>query len=343
MSDPRDHPTAAARERASARSAHLREPLEQRVDLDALRGWRERRAPALRSAHLLPGLARLVRLTPGPGSGPEGPRQAWAIHGPEVLLGRYHTTHGPVDLGLEGLLDHELYRLGAPHLRLKLHERGHWRVMTLSPSARTELNGAALAQTQREHDLVDGDVLTVGVVALRFEVQPEADRARWMRLREDVLRTEERPALFLKRAGGICGPRHALDGPEGAVIGRAFPEAASLARPRHWAAHREPDWDLSGSREHERRYIAPRHVALRPIHDHDWEIHPLSERQRTFVNRVEITEPRALVPGDEIGLGTVLFHFHHPQAAEPSRRHTIRLPHIVDWHHERAAPESSDE
>ena len=119
------------------------------------------------------------------------------------------------------------------------------------------------------------------------------------------------PALFLKRNGGVCGPRYVLDPSSGNMVGRSFPpeETFGAQAPKLPAP---PDWDLAGIHELERRHVAFRHISVRQYDEHAWEGVALSERHRVFVNRTRIQEPRPLHSGDEIGLDSLLLEFHDP-------------------------------
>ena len=330
----------ARRAHASRRRERLlAAPLDARVDLDALKGWSERREATLRSDHVLPALAQLSlwgEQSEASASALSAPL-CWTIHAPEVLLGRYSLQVGPVDLPFYGLLDYELYSLAAPHARLAMRQHALWHVTRLSPQAEVAVNGVALSSLHRAHPVRPGDRLRLGVLRLRFEVDPKRDDAlkRWQHQRADLLRTQRGAALFLKRAGSLCGPRYALRAGRAAVLGRSFPSPRALNSSSPWPDHPEPDWDLSGLPDEERRHLAFRHAALRPLHDQDWEIAPLSTRHHVSVNRLEIVAPTPLRDGDEIGLGGVLFYFHNPLAAQPSRHHTVKLPYAVDWLAER--------
>jgi hypothetical protein len=138
------------------------------------------------------------------------------------------------------------------------------------------------------------------------------------------LQTEGGAALFLKRHGGLCGPRLKLEPGSSPVIGRFSPRS-------------QPDWELSGLPEHERRHIAYRHAQLRPIAQ-GWEIIPLTERHRVYINRQAINGPTRLTTGDEVGLGSVLLHFHYPDGGEAPWRRKLQVPTLVDWQLDGAVP-----
>lgn len=327
-----------ARERLRA----LKAPLGEHLDLDAVRGWEERREVSLSSAHLLPALARLTLDEPGHDdlSSPSAQGSLhWDIHGPELILGRYNHSIGPVDLSLHGLLDHELYKIAAPHLKLTLCTDEQWRLTRLSPHAKVAIDGVNVETLHKEFILPSAARLTIGIVTLRFEALAHTTLTSWTRQREDLLKTQECAAIFLKRNAGLCGPRLPLKELRDHLVGRTFPTRLSGPGrgPHTRAPIAQPDWDLSGATEHERRHIAFRHIILRPLDERDWELVPLTHRQQITLNRIDCDEPTRLQDGDEIGLGNVLFHFHHPQAMSPSTRHTIRLPNVVDWQSEHSS------
>lgn len=294
--------------------------------LDTLRGWREQRDPSLRASHLLPSLAKLELLEPA-----RTTRKSWPIHGPKAVLGRYHHANGPVDITFHGLLDHELYKLGTPHARIWIEEGGRWRIERASSKARLVVDGVRLEDLRTNLPLEDGSILQMGIIKLRFELASQDDYLGWVSTLEDVLLTERAPALFLKRFGGVCGPRFAIKEGATRVVGRSFPGKDVLARPAHWLDAALPDWDLGGLYDHERRHIAFRHIALRPVNDHDWELQVLATRQHVTVNGLDVSDSKLLRTGDEIGLGSVLFHFHNPMDELPSQRHTIKLPKLAHY------------
>ncbi len=273
--------------------------------LDVLRGWPEAHDPALTSEHLLPALLELVPLRGGP---------TLSIHGPTALLGRYHPGLGPVDLWPAQLPDHELYTIGSPHVFFAL-EQGQWHMTCLTGERVTCLNRTPLLPDERRHPLASGDLVTLGRRDWRVVCAEEGALARWGRLRDDLLMLERGPALLLKRAGGLCGPRLRLNPQKRALIGRAGALDPDLA---------PPDWDLAGLPDHERRFVASRHVAIGCVNER-WELTPLARRQRVYVNRQEILRPVLLRDGDEIGLGTVLTVFHDPLAMQPATQHTVKL------------------
>lgn len=320
--------------RRRLRQRLLCEPLAPRLDLDVFRGWREERDPSLSSSHLLPALARLSLLKSAKSNDEVASYLQWTIYGPRIYLGRYHSSAGPVDIFFDGLLDHELYRINAPHALLELGERGFWTLKALSRGGLVAVDGETIEPGDPAVPVGNRQRITLGVAQFRFDILGDGTLTSWTRRLEDQLRVQENPALFLKRQGGICGPRYELKEGRAAVIGRSFPRERDLSRPGHWNAAETLDWDLSGLREHERRHIGFRHAIIRPRNDHDWEIEALSLRHKLTVNRLPVTEPKLLQSGDEIGLGSIVFQFHHPNAGRPSSRATVKLPNPVDWHHE---------
>jgi len=278
--------------------------------------------------HRVPALASLVYDRSG------NPLQI-NIHGPDVYVGRFHPQHGPVELLMEGLDDHELYKVSAPHARISLGDGKAWFVRPLSPSSFTYINDRLLSDTRERYPLAHGDVLRLGVVPFEFEVQ-DLEFETWREQQKELLLALEEPSIFLMRAGAVCGPHFILSKSERSVIGRSFPER--LAAGQHQA-----DWDLSGLKDEERKHIGLRHAEIW-CEDDDWYILPTSPRQRTYVNRIEVTGVTPLMPGDEIGLGAVLFHFHHPSNIRAStNRRTVELPAILNWREEHARRKRAEE
>ena len=293
------------------------------IDLDVLRGWDEHDDEALRQKHRLPALARLVRLD-GPSAGRVEP-----VCGPEVLMGRYHPQHGPVDLMFEGLEDYELYRLGAPHLHLSMDDEAQWKLRAISPSVDTRVNGTLIDHPAGSHPIEHQDELSLGRIQFRFETA-DISLSSWEQARLELLEEVESPALFLLRRGGPCGPFKVLDERTPSMVGRSFPAPGSLPGRHSWDSVPPPDWDLAGLYEFERKYIGFEHIGIEYDGD-QWQIEPLSTRRKTFVNRHEILEPTALASGDEIALGTVLLVFHEPAAEVQPARKGIEPPAVVDW------------
>lgn len=340
-------------ERRRQRQRQLHEFAAQELVLDRLRGWREGVDATLDSEHILPRLASLTGIDPGreaaisakapiSSSGDlldeNGPSPlSWDVRAPEVMLGRYSQQIGPTDITFHGALDHELYTLHSPHAKLAQIDAQTWHLTRLSPQAIVAINDEVVTQIHKAHPITHGDVITLGVLRMRFDVNREIELHTWRQKQRDLLRTQQGVALFLKRHGGLCGPRFTLPLDRACVIGRSFPASTSLHYPLDWPPFGASDWNLSGLPDHERRHIGFRHVSLRPIHDQDWEISPLSNRLEVTVNRISIRDAMPLKDGDEIGLGNVLFHFHNPMASQPSTRHTIKLPSAVDWHSEHSS------
>lgn len=300
-------------------------------DLDVLRGWKDQYDAALRAEHALTPLARIVCREPD-----QRVRYDFRIHGPETYVGRYHPQNGPVDIVFAGLDDHEVYKLSAPHVRFVMNEHGAWTVRPMTPAAVTCLNGRPLADTRQAVPLVSGDTLTLGALDFEFKTTG-TPYSEWLRMRSRILATEQHTSLFLVRSGAIAGPRIRLPRGGRVVLGRSFPATSDLAAGA-WRAHEQPDWDLAGLYEWERKFIGFIHAAIAEV-DKQWVIEPISTRQRTFVNRLEVTAKTPLMPGDEIGLGSVLFHFHDPSDAHAFvRTHTAELPEVVNWREEHTNP-----
>ena len=308
------------------------------IELDVLRGWSERLDPELRSEHLLPSLARLVPLQGGPGASALPGARPLTLHGPQVVLGRYHPQHGPVDLTPSWWSEAQLYKLGSPHVRLALQARG-WRLWAISPGHLTLLNGQPLSHEQtRGWPLASGDQLTLGAVTLRFEVGPTT-LPQWERRLQDMLKTVDHPTLWLKRHGGLCGPMFRLTPRAKALLGRAFPGRGSPGLGPLLPSS-SPDWDLAGLYEHERRHLGFRHASLDWSQD-AWELNPISRRQKVWLNRRELQEPERLTSGDEIGLGGALLHFHDPKAPY-ARLPELPVPKLIDWDHEHVSEADED-
>lgn len=298
-------------------------------DLDILRGWKEQIAEGLKTPHLVPPLAKLI-----------GPRNLeFPIHGVDVYVGRFHPQHGPIDVQFEGLMDHELYRISAPHARICLEEDGLWKIRHLSPSAVTHLNGTPILDTREWVEITHGDMLKFGVVEFEFQLTG-VNQDEWKKRQKALLLAIDKPSLFLMRAGSACGPSYTLDSTgKKTLIGRSFPDVILPDRNRRL---KRPDWDLAGLNDDERKFVGFRHLELWCESD-NWYLNPLSARQRTYVNRVEISGLTPLMPGDELGLGSVLFHFHHPSNIRLLiDRRTVELPAIVNWREERARRERGE-
>jgi hypothetical protein len=290
------------------------------IDLDVLRGWSESRDPQLRAEHRLAPLARLIKL--------DGD-QVETLHGPEVLVGRYHPQHGPVDVILRGLQDHENYRLGAPHLHMTLGEDAQWTLRSVSPGVESQVGEQVVGGPNQPHPIDDGDILTVGCARYRFETSG-LTLAEWEAARAHLLAGADGPALFLCRRGGPCGPHVQLADEQALVVGRSFPKPDQLPGGRSWEGWQQPDWDLAGLYEDERKFIAFEHAHLEQ-RGPSWHLRPVASRRRTFVNRLEIIDATPLSGGDEVALGSCLFLFWEPSRADTAARKAIEPPAVVDW------------
>lgn len=300
-------------------------------DLDVLRGWKEIRDDGLRSEHALPALGVLVCHEGDPEQ-----RREFSLHGPETYVGRYHPQNGPVDVILGGLEDHEVYRLSAPHARFVMSARGDWSVRPMSPAATTNLNGTPLIDTRQQYSLKSGDTVTLGALDFHFR-STGVSYDEWLAKKKQILVGEDKTGLFLMRAGGICGPNILAAKGGRITVGRSFPRRGDLAQ-GPWRSEEQPDWDLARLFEWERKFIGFLHAAIKQVDD-QWYIEPISQRQRTFVNRLEVSGETPLMPGDEIGLGSVLFHFHDPSDIRASTEsHTAELPAVVNWREEHTNP-----
>ena len=283
------------------------------INLDILRGWPEQRDQRLRVTHVLPALARLASIE---GSGPSLP-----LHGPHVVIGRYRASGGPVDLTPWSLSDAQRFHYGAPHIQLTLVADA-WHMKVLAQSQATKLNGRLLAATSAQvHRLAHGDRVELGRCAYFFEMETTT-LERWQNAQDDLFKIEPKTALFLKRAGGPCGPRFHMAHRRAFVIGRSFAQSGPHVP---WKGLQPPDWDLAGLPDHERASLAFRHARVGWVND-NWEITPLSAKHPVWVNRARIKEATTLRARDEIALGGVLCCFHDPNALAPSSQRTLRTP-----------------
>lgn len=306
------------------------EELSAFVDLDILRGWQEVRHEPLRAEHGLDALARLVHLDR------DGtPLGRHPIHGPDVLVGRFHAQYAPVDVICTGLRDFENYKMGAPHLHLVCEEDSNWFVRPLSPLSHTWLNGTLIDHDQERRPLQSGDELRLGMTRFVFE-QCLTTLDDWRTQRTRILKRASRAALFLMRHGAVCGPCFELDDSREATIGRTFPGPRKLPGIQHWPTYEPLDWDLAGLHDRERKFIAFRHVKVWFSSTGQWIVEPLSPRQSTFINRMAISGPTPLSSGDELGLGSMLMYFHHPSRTVPPRAKNVDVPPAVDWDDGRA-------
>ncbi len=299
------------------------------VNLDLLRGWSDAQDPRLRRSHKLPTIARLIAVD-------GGEEAVITLHGPDVYIGRFHPQAGPVDIVPTQLADHEIYKFAAPHARFTYTD-GDWVLVSTAPNGVVEIDGKRVRDVGLRNHLPIGARVRLGVVEFVFEQGPSTFQ-EWTEARNALLESSEGPTLFLKRAGSLAGPTFRLRRDVSNVIGRRFPDPLAIGA--DWPIADQPDWNLSGLHDHEAKFIGFRHAEIRSAENDEWTITPISLRQRTYLNRVEIVGQTPLLPGDEIGLGSVLFHFHHPADLEASTDHrTAELPAVVDWQREHTSPE----
>ncbi len=291
------------------------------IDLDALRGWSEDRDERLRQPHGLPALGRLVQIRKGKEV------EEYGLFGEDVVIGRFRSQIVPVDLLAYAMVDHELYRLGAPHVHLSVRDDA-WKVKCLSPPGQTRINGEPVDKQRGWTVLQSGDRLTLGATEFLFDGRLNA-RETWAKARVELLGQVDEPALFLKRQGGVCGPYRRLPQERPLEVGRTYPAPGTLPGTEGWPEPAAIRWDLSGLYGHERNTLAFRHAQIELVQGR-WTIKPLSNRQRTFVNRIAISGMMPLEGGDEVALGTVLFRFHHPHRTLEERR-PRHIPAMVDW------------
>ncbi len=322
--------------------------LEKYFELDVLRGWREVRDAELAAEHRLPKLAELVQVrdvqagggvSGGGWAGVEGERIG--IYGPDVILGRFQPQQGPVDLAPGRLEDHENYRLGVPHLYFRFDVLRGWKMRLLTSQAATRLDGEEIDDLARTYPVRSGSVLELGVVRFVFEsyAQGAEELEAWLEARRRLVEEVGGPALYLKRNGGICGPCFRLEAGKTAVIGRTAPGKGEIPGTARWSDRAAlPDWDLAGLEEGLRKYIGFRHAKMRYA-EGSWWVEPVSLRQWTYVNRVRIRGMTKLQSGDEIGLGSVLFHFRGEEGGRAGKkggdlfaRDRIVLPDVFSWH-----------
>lgn len=295
--------------------------LESIVDLDALRGWSESQDPALRKPHRLPDLARLDELDG------HGTSHTYAVRNPDVLIGRSHFRHPPVDISLHRLQDFQLYRLGTPHAQLFLDDDG-WKLRVLTLRCPTQINGRSICDEDPPQLVRDGDELVLGVTRFRFSTT-ETSLGKWQRCRRQFLKNIDEPALLLERHGAPCGPHRRLSSNTPLVVGRTHPAPGVVTDTMDWPEADPHFWDLSGLYDHERTYLAFRHASV----EHDgngWTLRSLSTGHQLFVNGDALSEPTQLQPGDRIGVGSVTLRFYDPATAWHSLW-TAAIPEIVDW------------
>jgi hypothetical protein len=301
---------------------------QQSINLDQMRGWSDAPDPRLRRSHELPVIARLVAIDGGGGA-------QMPLHGPDIYIGRFHPQAGPVDIIPTQLADHEIYKFAAPHVRLS-YDDGDWVLVSTAPNGIVEIEGERVEEVGIRHHLPIGARIRLGVVEFEFEQGP-ATYDEWLDARKELLEASDGPTLFLKRSGAIAGPSFRLRADRSNVVGRRFPDPAAIGAA--WPSHRQPDWNLSGLWDQETKFVGFRHAEFTCDGD-EWTIKPISLRQRTYLNRVEIVGETPLLPGDEIGLGSVLLHFHHPADLAASTDHrTAELPAVVDWQREHTSPD----
>ncbi len=292
-------------------------------DFDILRGWKETRDPELAAPHKVDPLAYLVQVVD------DEELLRVPIHGPDVYVGRYHPQNGPVDVIFDALHDEQIYKLGAPHIRLSCTPTGKWHMRMMSATAFTYVNRKLLTDTKSKYQIKNNDLIKMGVVTFKFE-KTELTFQDWKDQQKEILLAVESPSLFLVRNGAVCGPKVLLKTDEPTVLGRSFPKPGELPG-EAWLNAQQPDWDLAGAHDPEKKYVGFRHCEIWQ-EDDDWFVKPITSRQRTYVNRTEISAKTPLMPGDELALGSLLFHFHHPDNIRASTdRKTVDLPVVLDW------------
>lgn len=299
--------------------------VETLIDLDTLRGWSEYRDDSLRAAHRLPPLAGLHLVKEKRGV---KHTRSYYLYGEDLLLGRFQAHYSPVDLQFADFEDHELYKLGAPHVRIYLHE-DVWNLQVISPRTETRINGALITELRTDYPLLNDDRLHLGIAELRFQCMANQLPTN-LAASETLIQRAQSPSLHLLRQGGLAGPFKSLPSQGPLSLGRSHPNPGHLPDTEDWPNHVPLFWDLSGLFDHERRHIGFRHAQLF-FRDQDWFLEPLCSRQRTFVNRIQIQNPVKLEPNDEIGLGTILFRFYDPTSAPPKSHRVPVIPKVVDW------------
>ena len=268
---------------------------------------------SFRATHALPPLAELQSV--------EDPSMRWPIHGLRQVVGRYHPPHGPVDIALAELLDHERLRLGPPHALIEYKpEQERWVLRPMTSRFETRVGDHTLGTGSRPHPLDDGTLIRLGVVSLRFVLKTPP--AQWQQAHKALFEATESPSLWLNRHGGPCGTYWEL----------------SMARVLLGATRRvRADLDLHAHLlDPERCLIASHHGVLWRDVQGGWLIKPCAEAHSVYVNRVEVLEPTSLQSGDEVALGNTSFCFHQPDAPERTSRPDFFVP--VDWHREHTKP-----
>jgi hypothetical protein len=273
---------------------------------DVLRGWNESLDPELRRPHVLPALARLVLPSR------DGEARVAEIHGPRVLVGRYHAQSGPVDLNFPGLMDHEIYRLAAPHAMISFVAGQGWQICPMSHLASIDLNGVRISDVSHPTGIQDGDQLQIGALNCRFEVGQKT-LSDWFEARKRWMSGHREPSLLLMRGGGPCGAAFTLDPSRLSLIGRSFP-SQDVQPDGPWGDLAQPDWNLSGLHDFERPFVGFRHAVV-GCDPSGWFVEPSTARQQTYVNRQLVEGRRVLESGDELGFGAVLASFLLPSHA----------------------------
>lgn len=322
------------------------------INLDVLRGWEQASNPQLRRPHALPALARLVHLDSG---------RVEFLHGPDLVVGRYYALNGPVDLILGGLQEHELYRLGAPHVQMKLSDdnSGQWFVRHLAPQTETRIGSTRLDHYTQRYPIEDGELITIGCARYRFE-REDVELSTWRKKCRELLASATQPSLFLCRAGGPCGPTIELSQTSSVVIGRTLPPSRDLSVRTPWDSELQkpvqPTVDLAGLYPGELQFISYLHASIRKESSEvcrsfardsretmspdssasdrppsPFAVTPLATRQKTFLNRHEIDERTQLSSGDELSLGSIFFYAHCPHLPIRTPRQPFSLPEVVNW------------
>ena len=249
-------------------------------DPDRLQGWTNPWVYALKAPHRLPALLELELLRDGVPSG-----QVFAIRGPAVTMGRYTPETGPVDIDLGILAEHERLRIGLPHLRIGRDIAGWW-VEPMTMFYPTALDGATLDTGGGK--LVEGSTLSLGDVHFLVTYGRQADKS-------PSGERPQPPCLRLKRDGALTGINIPLS-PPAMTCGRASPQTGDV------------DCDLSELPDSERVYLGRQHARF-SMDNGRWYVEPIG-RAPVFINRQSALEQtHALMTGDEVALGNVIFTF----------------------------------
>lgn len=259
----------------------LRPPsIRLKPDPDRLQGWETPWLYDLKAPHRLPALLELELLH---GNTPSG--QSFAIRGPAVTIGRYTAETGPVDIDLGVLAEHERMRIGLPHVRIGRDLEG-WRIEPMTAFFPTLLSGQALEPSGVA--LQEGNVLTLGDVHFLVHYGRQADKAL-------AVERPEPPCLRLKRDGALTGTNIPLSS-HSMTFGRSSPLTGDV------------DCDLSDLPDNERVCLGRQHARFF-MESGRWFVEPIG-RAPVFINRQSALEQtHALMNGDEIALGNVLFNF----------------------------------